>query len=110
MHMRAVMLSLVLAGCGVDGGPHLDAVAPTAGTAGDAVAITGSGLCGRGDCDPLPSGLVSFGIDPQVDGEVTRWSADEIDATVPPGIVPGEILIVVTVDGQSSNGVSFEVR
>jgi hypothetical protein len=108
--MRGALLALVIAGCGVDGGPHLDAVAPTAGSAGDPVVITGSGFCGQGDCDPLPGGMVSFGIDPQVDGEITMWRAGEIDAKVPPGVAPGEILIVVTVDGQSSNGVSFEVR
>ena len=100
----------MVAGCAADAGPHLDTVTPEAGRAGDEVTISGSGFCGDGACDPLPGGYVSFGIAPQVDGVVTAWREDEIRAVVPAGAATGEILIVVTVDGRSSNGVRFEVR
>jgi hypothetical protein len=106
----AVVLAVVLvAGCVPGDGPQLDAVTPTEGAPGDEVVLTGSGLCGAGDCDPLPTGMVSFGIDPQIDGIVTSWADDEIGARVPQSVAAGDILIVVTVDGRSSNGVSFRV-
>jgi hypothetical protein len=91
-------------------GPTIERVTPEDGTAGDEVTLTGTGFCGEGDCDPLPSGYVSFGIDPQIDGAPTAWSATEIRALVPQSVAPGEIQIVVTVDGHSSNGVWFRVR
>jgi hypothetical protein len=52
---------------------------------------------------------VSFGIDPQVDGAIVVWTDTLIEAIVP-AAASGEVLIVVTVDGRSSNGISFTVR
>jgi hypothetical protein len=105
-----LVVCCLVAGCTGTDGPHLDAVSPTAGAPGDDVTLTGSGFCGDGDCDPLPAAYVSFGIDPQIDGVITAWSEGEIGARVPQGVATGEILIVVTVDGRSSNGVWFEIQ
>jgi hypothetical protein len=109
--VRVVLaLSLLWIGACASDGPHIESVMPEEGSAGDEVTLAGDGFCGAGDCDPLPTGYVSFGIDPQIDGVVTAWSEGEIRAEVPQSVAPGEILIVVTVDGRSSNGVRFVVR
>ena len=106
---RLAILAALSFGCD-SYGPTIESVSPTEGEAGDEVTITGAGFCGDGDCDPLPSGYVSFGIDPQIDSAPTAWSETEIRALVPQSVAAGDILIVVTVDGHSSNGVSFRVR
>ncbi len=101
-------VSAVVAACAGDG-PVLTGVVPSAGRTGDTVALQGERLC-QGPCDPRPIGYVSFGIDPQVDGAVISWNDTEIDAVVPSSLGAGDVLIVVTVDGRSSNGVSFTVQ
>lgn len=114
--MRALALCLLLSGCGVGDGPELEAISPEAGQAGDRVVLTGARFCGadtivddEGSCDPLPVGYVSFGIDPQIDGSVVSWRDGRIEVVVPTN-ASGSVLVVLTVDGRSSNGVSFEVQ
>jgi uncharacterized protein (TIGR03437 family) len=108
---------LALAACADPDAPRLVAVEPPAARPGETVELTGENLCGTsamvgegGACEPLPAGYVSFGIDPQVDAVIEAWSDTRIAAVVPAAAGPGEVLIVVTVDGRSSNGISFTVE
>lgn len=102
---------VALAGCAADpDAPRIDAIDPVEGPVGTRVTITGENFCGeRPACDPLPVAYVSFGLDPQVDGAAVSWTDARIEAIVPGGAV-GEVTVFVTVDGRSSNGVSFTVR
>jgi len=119
MRLAAGVLGVVLglgAACGDPDGPRLDSVTPTAAPPGAPVVLAGENLCGieaavgeGGTCEPLPAGYVSFGIDPQVDGVIVSWRDDRIEAIVP-AAANGDVLIVVTVDGRSSNGISFTVQ
>lgn len=104
------------AACTDPDAPRLSDVTPDEAPPGARVTITGENLCGTavsvgegGACEPLPAGSVSFGIDPQVDGATVVWTDTSIEAIVPAS-ASGEVLIVVTVDGRSSNGISFTVR
>jgi hypothetical protein len=111
------LLLLGLAACAADpDAPRIDGVSPEEASVGAIVTITGERFCGRvsavgegGACEPLPAGSVSFGIDPQVGAAIVTWRDSRIDARVP-AAASGEVLVVVTVDGRSSNGVSFRVR
>lgn len=111
---RAILVS-VLTGCASDG-PVIDVISPSEAAPGALVTIEGSRFCGAsrvlegGGCETLPTGSVSFGIDPQVFAEVTAWQDARIVAIVPVAAARGEVTVVVTVDGRSSNGVSFRVR
>lgn len=111
------LLLLALSACGADpDAPRIEAIAPTHGPAGATVTITGERFCGRtvevtagGACEPLPVGSVSFGIDPEVGAALVSWRDQRIEAIVPVA-ADGDVLVVVTVDGRSSNGVSFRAE
>ncbi|MCA9676288.1 MAG: IPT/TIG domain-containing protein [Myxococcales bacterium] len=96
--------------------PTIDSIDPEAASPGDPVEILGAAFCGDParvtveGCEPAPVGSVSFGIDPQVSATPTAWRDDRIDVQVPTLLPPGDVLVVVTVDGRSSNGISFRVR
>lgn len=110
-----MVVFVLVAGCGAGDGPRIDAITPEAAVAGQRVVLTGEDFCGsdvvveEGVCMPLPVGYVSFGIDPQIDGQVASWRDDRIEAVVPGG-ASGRVLVVLTVDGRSSNGVWLEVQ
>ena len=117
MRSLAASVLTLCAACTDPDAPRLSGVSPEEGSAGERVEISGENLCGTmvtvgegGACEPLPAGQVSFGIDPQIDGVITFWSDTLIEAIVPASAPPGEVLIVVTVDGRSSNGISFTIR
>jgi hypothetical protein len=117
--VRALMLMTSLAvGAGAceATGPHVDGVEPGRGARGATVVVRGAGFCGEGraqaggGCDPLPPGSVVFGLDlPAARGRIERWADDEIAVTVPAAAAVGPTVVVVTVDGRSSNGGDFEV-
>jgi hypothetical protein len=114
--MRSAALALVAA-CAPSAGPVLDEVTPAAARGGVHVTLTGTGLCpdavagADGNCDPLPSGAVDFGLDPPiVRGLVVAWRPTSITVEVPTTQVAiGATIVYVTVDGRSSNGLHFEV-
>lgn len=113
--LARVILVFVVTGCASDG-PAIDVISPAEGPTGAVVTIEGARFCGAspvldgGGCETLPTGSVSFGIDPQVSAEITAWQDDRIVVIVPDAAAPGDVTVVVTVDGRSSNGVSFRVR
>ena len=114
MHRAFVLLAIC--GCGDLDGPEIVGIRPTVGSPGDMVEIDGNRLCGQmsdvtegGLCDPLPSAYVSFGIDPQIDGQVVTWRNEYAEVFVPGGPL-GSVQVVLTVDGRTSNGVWFEVE
>jgi hypothetical protein len=116
MRRLAAGVLALCAACTDPDAPRLSDVTPDEAPPGATVVITGENLCGTavsvgegGACEPLPAGYVSFGIDPQVDGVIVAWADARIEAIVP-AAASGEVLIVVTVDGRSSNGISFTVR
>jgi uncharacterized protein (TIGR03437 family) len=101
------VLVLCLA-CGTSG-PHIDEVSPPTAARGAAVRIDGDGFC-SGACDGT-AGYVDFGLDPpMVRARVTAWSATRIDVVVPESVATGATDVIVTVDGESSNAVAFEVQ
>lgn len=114
--LACTLLLVAASACADEDGPRLDAIAPAAATAGERVVLTGARLCGAGQvsedgaCEPLPVGQVSFGIDPPVTGGIVAWRDDRIEALVPMSAPIGDVLVVVTVDGRSSNGLSFEIQ
>jgi hypothetical protein len=108
--VRRALLWLILGGCTDPTAPHIDRVVPGTAPVGAIVTIEVDHFCGpAGSCDPLPVGSVSFGIDPQIRASIRSWRADRIEAQVP-AAAAGPVLVVVTVDGRSSNGVSFHVQ
>ncbi len=114
--LGCVLVLLALPACTVDDGPRIDAIEPASAAPGERVVLTGARFCGDevvgddGACEPLPTGSVSFGIDPLVDGGIVAWRDDRVEALVPMSAPVGDVLVVVTVDGRSSNGISFGVQ
>lgn len=114
---KAIVFALLGASCTATDGPTVDALDPQSGEPGQSVTVYGSTYCGArdrvtpdGGCDPLPAGTVHFGIDPLVSATPVSWTDEAIVVAVPAQLPPGDVLVVVTVDGRSSNGVSFRVR
>ena len=113
---RFVAVVLVVGACAPADGPQLDAIEPRSAGRGVQVRLGGDGFCGPqgegpdGTCSSLPSGAVDFGLEPPIArAEVVAWRAAAIDVLVPAGAALGATTVYVTVDGRSSNGVSFEV-
>lgn len=80
------------------------------------VTVHGSDFCGEGraagdgTCATLPPGYVVFGIElPMARASVVTWSDVSIGVEVPAAAMTGEVAVVVTVDGRSSNSGGFEV-
>jgi hypothetical protein len=80
------------------------------------VTVHGEDFCGEGraagdgSCTTLPPGSVVFGLElPAARAEVLSWSDRAIGVTVPATAATGEVDVIVTVDGRSSNGGAFEV-
>jgi uncharacterized protein (TIGR03437 family) len=111
------LFAVILVGCDVPDPPRLVSIEPDSGGPGDLVTLHGSSLCGgdervsdSGECDTLPTGMIHFGVDPFVAAAPTTWADAQITVEVPDGVAAGDVLVVVTVDGRSSNGVSFRVE
>ena len=82
------------------GGPHIDSLAPNRGKATDVVTINGSGFGAAADARTVTFNSVAATA-------VTRVSDTQLRATVPANASTGDV--VVTVSGDKSNGVNFEV-
>lgn len=104
-----------LVACAPIDGPRLTSIEPAAGRRGTTVTLVGTDLCGgtataAGDCAPLPSGAVDFGLSPPMVRAVIRsWADAQITATVPAPVADGATSVYVTVDGRTSNALDFEV-
>jgi uncharacterized protein (TIGR03437 family) len=113
---RLCALLLVFGACAPTDGPQLDRIEPGAAARGSQVMLRGVGFCGSSTptddtgCLPTPSGAVDFSLHPpMVRATIELWLDDRIGVTVPASVAPGTTTVYVTVDGRSSNGVSFEV-
>lgn len=111
-------VAAVATGCGDEAGPHIDEVMPNAAARGTDVDIIGARFCGDGDaaeedgsCKQPPAGSVSFGASVDVvRATVVGWTNDRITVTVPSAAAEGATLVVVTLNGTSSNAAEFEVQ
>ena len=83
----------------IGGGPVISALSPSSGPEGTPVAITGTGFGAV-----QGAGTVTFN---GVGAVPSSWSGTRIQAPVPEGATTGPV--VVTVNGESSHGVSFKV-
>ena len=100
---------LGLAAC-YDSGPHLDNAQPSSGSANQAVLLNGSNLCGDSGACAGAAGEVDLGINPPyVRLPVTSYGDGTITIVIPEAAPPGKTRISVTVNGTTSNAISFEV-
>ncbi len=117
----AVAAVFASSGCEQDDGvgPFVDRALPDAAAPGATVEIVGERFCGdessaatdEGTCVVPPAGFVSFGRDANVvRATIVEWKEERITLTVPTSANAGATLVVVTVDGVSSNAVDFEVE
>jgi len=116
----AVLAALVLTACGSDEvGPVIDSLLPTAAARGASVEIVGNRFCGDasddakadGSCMTPPNGFVNFGEDADVTrAVVVAWTNQKITVQVPQSATVGSTLVLVIVNGVSSNAASFEVQ
>lgn len=114
--MRLAAAAMGLAACQPGNGPTIDRVEPAREARGAMVTVRGEGFCGEGraagdgSCTTLPSGSVDFGLElPMARARVLSWSDAAIGVTVPDAARVGDVEVIVTVDGRSSNGGAFEV-
>jgi hypothetical protein len=106
----ALLLAVTATSACDDNGPRLSSVMPTAGRAGDIVAINGTLLCGANDSCDAAAGGVTFGLDlPARTGAVVSASPTQLSVAVPPGLRVGKTELFAVINGESSNTLSFEV-
>ena len=122
MTRAVVMMAMAwaLAACGGDGsGPVIDSLSPEAAARGAQVEIQGERFCGDdadranpdGSCVTPPAGFVNLGEDADVVRATVRsWKDTAISIEVPQSAPTGPTLVIVTVNGVSSNAASFEVQ
>ena len=79
-------------------GPHIGAVGPTQGRAGNLVTVDGEGFGST-------QGTVRFGT---TAAAVQCWSPDQIKVVVP-AVVPGDVDVTVTTSASTSNGYRYTV-
>jgi plastocyanin len=94
--------SIVVASSGGGGtaGAFITGLTPMSGGIGDPVSITGSGF-------GAVSGNVTFGASPAI---TTTWSDGSISCTVPAGLSPGNVSVIITpMGGSASDSVQFTV-
>jgi hypothetical protein len=108
--VRLLALAL-LVGCeGVDP-PVIASVTPASAPRGETVELAGERFCELADdsCAPF-SGSVAFGLElPQIRAVPVSWAPQRIRLVVPQNVADGATVIVVTVDGRTSNAVEFTV-
>ncbi|HTR55570.1 MAG TPA: hypothetical protein VMJ10_33060 [Kofleriaceae bacterium] len=106
--MKVVAALLVAAGC-ASTGPRLDSVAPDLAAPGDLVQLTGSGFCGTsGDCATVAAQVELGTNPPYYQAAVMSWDQTGGQIIVP-DMPTGETDLVIDVDDQSSNALSFIV-
>jgi uncharacterized protein (DUF111 family) len=83
---------------------------PSAAARNAMVTLTGTRLCGAaGDCMHVGAS-VQLGLElPMVDAAITAYSSSTASIVVPDVAPIGKTSLVVTVNGQSSNALGFEV-
>jgi len=114
--LAAAVVALA-AGCGDSAGPTVDQVVPTAAARGTEIQILGERFCGdaaanvdeAGGCVTPPAGFVTLGANDMVRASVRSWKAAEVRVVIPQSIATGSTVVIVTVDGASSNAAPFEV-
>jgi hypothetical protein len=107
--MRCAAALLVAAGC-TSTGPRLDSVTPESAAPGALVQLTGDGFCGAsGNCTTV-TGQVQLGNEPPFyQAEPMSWGATSAQIVVPE-MPSGSTQLVVDVNDQSSNAVTFVVE
>jgi hypothetical protein len=106
--MRSCWVALLVVAC--DGGPHLDSATPASAHANDIVALTGRHLCGsNADC-ATAGGSVAIGLSPPTVQAIIVSYMDTTAQIQVPAVAPiGKTDLVLTVNGQSSNALAFDV-
>ncbi len=82
--------------------PHIEALSPSSGMAGDTATIAGSDFGER-----QPFCAVRFG---ELSAPVVSWSEEEIVCVVPDGVAPGPLEVTVVTGGGVSNPATFCVE
>jgi hypothetical protein len=95
----AMVVGLVVMGCGSSAAPSITSVSPASGEVGSEVKISGSDF---GD----DQGTVQFGDEA---ADIMTWSDTQITAKVPSDLQAGECEISVSNNGRTSNMFQFEV-
>ena len=101
---------VTVVGCADDGGPRLTSVMPLRAPVGANVELRGERLCANHvECAGVAA-TVELGLSPPV-VQATILAYTDVMATIqiPSVAVAGETDLVLTVDGRSSNALSFEV-
>ena len=103
-------LVIVLAAACASTGPRLDGASPGAAAPGALVLLTGDGFCGHsGDCATV-TGQVQLGNSPPFyQAEPMSWAATSAQILVP-DMPSGPTELVVDVNDQSSNSITFTVQ
>ena len=101
--------ALACAGCGDDGGPRLEAVAPAMASPAAMVTLTGRRLCGASGACASAGGEVVIGLAQPVRATVTAYGDTSAQIVIPPAAPVGATQIIVTVNDQASNAIDFEV-
>ena len=106
--MKRAAALLVAAGC-ASTGPRLDSVVPALAAPGDLVQLTGTGFCGTtGDCATVAA-QVELGVNPPYyQAAVMSWDVGGGQIIVP-DMPTGETNLVIDVNDDSSNALSFIV-
>lgn len=106
----AASAGLALAGCAADAGPRLDRATPAAAARGARIDLAGARLCGPSGACERAGGRVQLGAaPPYAIAPVVAWADAAATVTVPVAAPLGPTELVVTVDGEASNALAFEV-
>lgn len=106
---RAGLLAIALSACS-SSGPHISSVSPTSIAQGGEFTITGKDLCGSSDACGAAEVDIQIGTEsPYFQVMPEMLAADSITALLPFTITTGETQLAVTVNGESSNGISITV-
>ena len=100
---------LVLSACSSDDGPRLTKVDPTSAPLNATVTLTGSGLCGSGGDCAHAGGQVEIGLSGPIQAAIEQYSDTSIEIVIPAIAPIGKTQLYLTVGGQTSNAVDFEV-
>lgn len=118
MKWLAAVLALGLVACADSegSGPEILQLAPSVASPGDTVEILGQRFCaeqgvdGTGECIVPPAASVHIGAGTTVvRADTVRWADERIRVALPPDTATGVTLLTVSVEGEVSNAVDFEV-
>jgi hypothetical protein len=109
--IRAVAAFAAICACTRDdGGPRLDAVAPTSAPHDAMVVVAGSRLCGPiGECANVAA-VVQLGLEPpMIDAPIVAYTPTSATFVVPQAAPIGATSVLVTVGNETSNALDFTV-